>query len=185
MTNRVLIGRHPVLSGSPYGLFVSKTGQDVKGDTLSNFSFVSNITDSTENIVSLNGQTLTIHSKGSVTVNLTSTQREETVDVKTWNRSDFNDGTNDRCPLVFIQTSVVTDTTVQNCLGYFFYGNTSADYLTAQGFHFEVFPYYTTTTGKVTCKLTAEDRSDTDGTWPGTNTGDRIIYYAICSTNVS
>ena len=185
MTNRVLIGKHPGLSGSPYGLFVSKTGQDVKGTNLSNFSFASNITDSTDNITSLNGQTLTIKYKGSITVNLTSSEREKIVDVVTWNRSDFNDGTNDRCPLVFIQTSVVDDTTVQNCMGYFFFRNTSNDYLTAQGFHFEVFPYYTTTTGKVTCKLTAEVRADSDGDWPGTDTDDRKIYYAICSTNLS
>ena len=188
MVDRVLLGRHPALSGNPYGIFVSKPTQDVKGTTLSNFAFVSNLTDSTSGITSLNGQTLTVKYKGSITANLNSSgsgQRQKKFDVVTWNRSDFNDGSVDRCPLVFIQTSVVTDTTVQNCMGYFRYHNTSTDYLTAQGFHFEVFPYFTTTTGKVTCQLTAELRADSDGTWPGTSTGDRKIYYAVCSTTLA
>ena len=188
MVDRVLIGKHPTLSGSPYGLFVSKPTEDVKSTTFSDFSFVSNLTDSTENITSLNGQTLTVKYKGSITVNLNSSgngQRRKKFNVVTWNRSDFNDGLVDRCPLVFIQTSVVTDTTVQNCMGFFWFRNTSSDYFTAQGFHFEVFPYFTTTTGKLTCSLTAELRSNSDGTWPTTDTGDRKIYYAICSTNLA
>ncbi len=195
MANRVLIGRHPNLSGNPQGVFVSKPGQDVTGTTLSNFAFTSNIIDNTSGITSLNGQTLTVKYKGSITANLESSganQRQKQFDVVTWNRSDFNDGSVDRCPLVFIQTSVVTDTTVQNCMGYFFYRNSSTDYLTAQGFHFEVFPYYTATQGKVTCKLTAELRAypqtvgdQTIGDWPGTDTGDRKIYYAVCSTSLA
>ena len=53
------------------------------------------------------------------------------------------------------------------------------------GFHFEVFPFYTTTTGLLKCKITAELYADSDGDWPGTNTGDRKIYYALCTTCLS
>lgn len=188
MTSRVLMGKHPNLSGNPHGLFVSKTGQPVTGTTLSNFAFMSNLTDSTSGITSLNGQTLTVKHKGSVTANLSSSgagQREKQINVFTWNRSDFNDGSVDRCPLVFVQTSVITATNIQNAVGYLFFRNSSTDYLSAMGFHFEIFPYFTTTTGKVTCKLTAELYANSSGVWPTTNTGDRKIYYAVCSTNVS
>ena len=188
MTSRVLMGRHPNLSGNPHGLFVSKTGQPVTGTTLSNFAFMSNLTDSTSGITSLNGQTLTVKHRGSVTVNLNSTgsgSRIKTINVFTWNRSDFNDGSVDRCPLVFVQTSVITATNIQNAVGYLNFRNSTLDYISVMGFHFEIFPYFTTTTGKVTCNITGEAYANSSGVLPTINTGDRKIYYAVCSTNVS
>ena len=183
--NRILIGRHPALSGNPYGFFVSKPGANVLGSTGTDFAFRSDLTDSTAGITSLNGQAIVVKHKGSVTHALGSTEQQDLIDVVTWNRSDFNDGSNDRCPLVLLQTSIETTTSKQNAMGYFFFKNSSSDYLTAMGFHFEVFPFFTTTTGKITCRITAEKFADSDGSWPGTDTGNRTIYYAICSTNIS
>jgi hypothetical protein len=189
MANRILVGRHPALSGNPFGLFVSKPTKNVLGSTGTDFAFRSDLTDSTSGITSLNGQALVVKHKGSVTAPAFSSsgagQRQKTFQVASWNRSDFNDGTNDRCPLVLLQTTVKTSTTIQNAMGYFFFRNTSADYLTAMGFHFEVFPFKTATTGTIQCNLTAEEFANADGSWPGTASGTRTVYYAICSTNIS
>ena len=187
MANRILIGRHPNMSGNPYGLFVSKPTKDVTGTTNSDFLFRSNITESVGTVTSLNGQSLTVKYQGSTDINLESSganQRQKTSTVVTWNRSDFNDGTNDRCPLVLVQTSIVDDTTKQNCMGYFWFKNSSTDYLTAQGFHFEVFPYKTTTTGSLYCTVNAELYANSVGAWPGTSTATRKIYYAICDAYI-
>tara|TARA_X000001382_G_scaffold23822_1_gene14786 strand:+ start:1789 stop:2358 length:570 start_codon:yes stop_codon:yes gene_type:complete len=189
MANRILVGRHPALSGNPYGFFVSKPSANVLGSTGTDFAFRSDLTDSTNGITSLNGQAIVVKHKGSVTAPAFSDsgagQRQKSFQVTTWNRSDFNDGSNDRCPLVLLQTTVKTSTSTQNAVGYFFFRNSSADYLTAMGFHFEIFPFFTTTTGKIQCHLTAEEHADSDGDWPGTASGTRTVYYAICSTNIS
>ena len=188
MANRVLLGRHPALSGNPYGLFVSKPTKNVLGTTHDDFAFRSDLSDSVGTVTSTFGQSLHIKHRGEVSISMDSTgsgQYVKSVDI-TYPRADFNDGTNDRCPLVFVQTSVITDTTIQNAVGFYNWRNTSQDYRTSQGFRFEVFPYPDTSgNGLIRVRVTAEAFADEDGDWPGTNTGTRKVYYALATTCIS
>ena len=189
MANRVLVGRPPNLSCNPYGVFVSKSGQDVTGTTGSNFAFRTDITDSTAGITSLNGQVLTARYRGAVTYTHNATgggSRNKTIDVITWPRSDFNDGTYDRCPLVFCQTSIIDDTSKQNVVGCMRFKNNGNHWSTYMGFRFNVFPYYTTTHGKLQLTSFAEWYADPDdGEEPATSTNNRVVYYAVCDPILS
>jgi len=187
MANRVLLGRHPALSGNPYGLFVSKPTKNVLGTSHDDFAFRTDLSDSVGTVTSVFGQSFHIKHRGEVSINLTSTgqtQFRDSVEIS-YPRADFNDGSNDRCPLAFVQTSVITDTTIQNAVGMYNWKNTSQDFRTSMGFRWELFPYHTTTTGLLRVQVFAEALADDDGDWPGTNTGTRKVYYALATTCIS
>ena len=189
MANRVYLGRHPALSGNPYGLFVSKPTKNVLGTTHDDFAFRSDLSDSVGSVTSTFGQSFHIKHRGEVSINLTNdgtnSDFRDSVSI-TYPRADFNDGSNDRCPLVFIQTSVITDTTIQNAVGMYNWKNTSQDFRTSMGFRFVVQPYPDTSgNGLIHVTVFAEAFADADGDWPGTNTGTRKVYYALATTCIS
>ena len=191
MANRVLIGRHPALSGNPYGMWVSKDGSpaaNVLGTTDSDFAFRTDLVDTQSNVTSLNGQSLIVKYKGATAVNFDATgtgKNYQTVMLKEWDRSDFNDGTLDRCPLCFVQTTVVTDTAIQNAVGYYWFKNTSTDFRVTQGFKWNCFPYYSATKGRLYATMNAEWFCHANGDDKSTDTGTRYIYWAIASATIN
>ena len=151
MANRVLIGDHDTHG---QGLYVSKPTKDVTGSTVSDLAFTSHITDSTSGIVSLNGEAFNIYSKGYVDITIDQGDMWNQGAV-TWNRSVFNDGSTDRCPLIFCQVGKASGTSPAThwipCM--LRQKNNSNDERAGWGYRYKVRPYNTSTTGEleITC----------------------------------
>ena len=182
MANRVLIGNHATHG---YGFYVSKSGADVTGSTVSDLSFTSHITDGTNGITSLNGEMLNIYSRGYTDVTISAGDMWETATVD-YARSAFNNGTNDRCPLVLAQMGKDSGSTPSThwlpCM--LRQKNNTNDRRAAQGFRLKVQPYYSADDGRITFTCFR------GSAWDGTTEGDGSdvtyrVYYVILNTILS
>jgi len=198
MANRVLIGYHPWTT--KYGMYVTKPGLNVTDNNTANndFAFRSDIVDNNVHITEAYGKTYTVVDYQTHNVTFSSTEKVKAI-YSYYNRSLFNDGSTDRCPLVFVQTTVKNDYTKHNAIGFLYYYHTSGDYRTSQGFRYRHFPYYNTTQGMVRINIQAEARAVyasgtesyynmsglSEGDWPGTDTNQRTIYVAVCDLCVA
>ena len=181
MANRVLIGNHATHG---YGLYVSKPTEDVTGSTASNLSFSSHFTDSNSGIVSLNGEAFNVYSKGYLDITIDQGDILATGDY-TWNRSVFNDGSNDRCPLIFCQVGKTSGSTPAThwipCV--LSQKNQGGDERAGYGYRYTVRPFYTTTTGLL--RITVSRGVTESGT---TNNDTAItvrVFYILLYTRLS
>ena len=181
MANRILIGNHATHG---QGLYVSKPTKDVTGSTVSDLSFSSHFTDSNSGIVSLNGEAFNIHQKGYIDITIEEGDMWKTGAV-TWNRSVFNDGSTDRCPLIFCQVGKTSGTSPTThwipCM--LRQKNNSNDERAGWGYRYKVRPYNTSTQGELEITVFR------GATETGTRTSDPDIdfraYYTILYTRLS
>jgi len=182
MANRVLIGNHPTHG---QGIYVSKSGEDVTGSTVSDLSFTSHITDSTSGITSLNGEMLNIYQRGYTDITIAAGDMWNTATV-TYARSAFNDGSNDRCPFILAQMGKASGTSPSThwmpCM--LRQKNSTDDRRAAQGFRYKVRPYKTADNGEI------EFVAFRGSAWDGSSEGDSSaityrIYYTIFNTILS
>jgi len=181
MANRVLIGEHDTHG---HGLYVSKSGADVTGSTASNLSFSSHFTDSNSGIVSLNGEAFNVYSKGYTDITIDQGDILATGDI-TWNRSVFNDGSTDRCPLIFCQVGKTSgDTPTTHWLPCILsQKNQGGDERAGYGYRYTVRPYYTTTTGLL--RITVSRGVTESGTTNNDADIDFRAFYTLLYTRLN
>ena len=182
MANRVLIGLHATHG---YGLYVSKSGEDVTGSATNILSFASHLTDSTGNVTSMNGEMFNVSQKGYTDITIAAGDMWNTSNV-TYARSAFNDGSNDRCPLVLCHMGKVSGSTPNTiwlpCM--LRLKNSTDDRRAAQGFRYKVKPYQTADNGQI--EFTAFRGS----TWDDSSEGDSSaityrLFYVILKSILS
>ena len=181
MANRVLLGNRTT---GGYGLYVSKSGEDVTGAATNILSFASHLSDGQGGVTSMNGEMFNIYSKGYTDITIDQGDMWNTGAI-TWSRSAFNDGSTDRCPLVFCQVGKASGTSPNThwlpCM--LRQKNNSNDERAGWGYRYKVRPYNTSTTGEL--EITTFRGATEDGTANNDAAITFRAYYTILKSILS
>jgi len=178
--DRILLGRGNSTRGtSNYGLWISKTGQDVLDDGDDDLAFNSGLPDaniSGTSVLNKYGEVAGIHSYGHADVIIGSTGVGGDWKIATWNESDFTFNSTIYAPLCLCQIGQAAGSspTVQYASGSFYYSSTTSRQF---GLILKVYPKNRASDGTY-------DASGTKGALRASvnaaAAGTYRVYYAIC-----